>query len=713
MKNTNKKASLALKLICAALIVVFCMLGAVACTGNGGDTNNGTEPTAGTTAPQVPPITLASDGEAKVRVLYNAQGGNVVISTAKAISSALSELSGVTVVDSLDMLSSKNPADVEILVGDTSYDESKAALSALAPNSYSITVVGNKIVVVSNNVYLYAKAVEDLVAAISVNDGTMTVASNLSKSSESFPVITLATNRKTEYAVIYAAGDDTAKAQATAIKNAFFSVGVSAVVAPDTSAPVGKEILIGDTNRPLSANSEAYYLNSHSRCDENGNLSITGNIESGVADLIKYIEDIARSGSNISIPQYLFGFITPAGYGNAPEYEGSGTVTLFENHEKSKSYYVQAADATKKDYTQYITKLESAGFERYYSTEAQDSLFSIYTDGYNIVNLSYLEYEDPFEDGKDVQYINIAIECTENTALPPLVDNGERITTTQLTMTRCDMAFIFRLEDGRFVVIDGGVNESAPLMYEQMVAQNVRGGNPVIAAWFITHHHGDHVGGTLKMLADYKGRLDIERVVTNTPGQGVLHTITDGVDYEYGWINSMFSSANSNFPNADIIMAHAGQRFVFAGLTVDVLITPENFYQKDLSVGNEEVCMYRFETERGSMVFTGDAQATNCKIAMAIYAEDLESDVVQYAHHGARGGDVDFYATIGATYGIWTNSYEAIVEGGKYGQYWYNGVDPSSPTLSVAPTNTEDVMILTEDMTFEELDKYIRFRVGQ
>lgn len=705
MKDKNR--ALALKLIAAALLIIVCVIGATACKNNdGGNTPSATT----TTAPQIDPITLVSGGEAKARVIYNPKGGNMVISAAKSLSSSLSELGGVTVVDSLDMLSEKNPEDVEILVGETEYSESKAALGALAPNSYSITISGKKIVVVANNPYLYYEAVDALLGALSVSDGAMTLAGDFSKISESYPVVTLAADKKTDYTIIYANADATAKTQATALKNAFLTAGITVQVSPDTSSASGKEILIGNTNRAASANSEAYYLNSYTRADDNGNLAITGNLEAGVADLIKYVEDISRMGNKIDIPTYLFGFVTPSGYGNAPEYEGGGTVKLFENHESSKSYYVQAANATEKDYKAYINKLEAAGFKNYYSTKSQDSLFSIYTDGYNIVNLSYLEYTDPFaENNTTTQYVNIAIECIENTTLPPLEDNSEKITSTQLTMTNSEMSFIIRLEDGRFVVIDGGTNSGVPIIYEQLVAQNVRGGKPVVAAWFITHHHGDHVGGFLKMLSTYKDKIVLETVVTNVPGKGVLQTITDGVDYEYGWINTLYSGIKQNSPDTTFTIAHAGQRFVFAGLAVDVLIAPENFYQKDLSVGNEEVCMYRLETDRGSMVITGDAQQTNCKIATAIYAEELEADLVQYAHHGARGGDVTFYATIGAKYGLWTNSYENIAAGGKYGQYWYNGVDPSSPTVSIAPTADEPYFILTEDMTKEELQKYIRF----
>ena len=307
MKDKNR--ALALKLIAAALLIIVCVIGATACKNNdGGNTPSATT----TTAPQIDPITLVSGGEAKARVIYNPKGGNMVISAAQSLSSSLSELSGVVVVDSLDMLSEKNPEDVEILVGETEYSESKAALGALAPNSYSITISGKKIVVVSNNPYLYSEAVDALLGALSVSDGTMTLAGNFSKISESYPVVTLAADKKTDYTIIYANADATAKTQATALKNAFLTARITVQVSPDTSSASGKEILIGNTNRAASANSEAYYLNSYTRADDNGNLAITGNLEAGVADLIKYVEDISRMGNKIDIPTYLFGFVTPS-----------------------------------------------------------------------------------------------------------------------------------------------------------------------------------------------------------------------------------------------------------------------------------------------------------------------------------------------------------------------------------------------------------------
>ena len=699
------KNGLVLRLICAMIVIVICLPLMVACNNNGDDNaqtsattaNNGNNP-----APQVDPITLVADGEAKVRVLYNVKSGNMVISAAKDISTALSELGGVKVTNTLDFAVDNDDNALEILVGDTKYAASGAAMSALAPNSYSVTISGNKIIVVANNVYLYPKAVEDLLGAISVSEGVVTLAGDISVN-ETCSVLALAADKKTDYTIVYANADATAKTQATLLKNTFATAGITVEVSPDTKSAAGKEILIGNTNRAASANSGAYYLNSYTRADDNGNLAITGNLEAGVADLIKYVEDISRTGDTIEVPTYLFGLVTPKGFGNAPKYEGSGTVTLVKNHEKSNSYYVQAANATESDYKNYIKKLEAEGFKKHYATEAQESLFSIYTDGYNIVNLSYIQYVDD-----TAKYINIAVDCTENSALPQLEDNNEKVTDIQVTIVNSECTFLIRLEDGRFIVYDGGVTASTEPLYKQIMAQKVNDGKPVIAAWFISHHHGDHVGGFMNFLSKYKSNVTLESVIMSTPGKARLDTITDGTDYEYGWINSVFNGLKSHVPTAKIIMAHAGQRFVYSGVTVDVLYTPENYYGSDMFYGNHEVCIYSFDTENGRIIFTGDAQPENCKMVSAIYDDELQADFVQYAHHGYRGGDPTFYDLIGAKYGLWTNSIEQLKEEGKRPTPNYNGVDPNSSTKSIVPTNTESALVFSADMTAKDLEKYIK-----
>ena len=84
-------------------------------------------------------------------------------------------------------------------------------------------------------------------------------------------------------------------------------------------------------------------------------------------------------------------------------------------------------------------------------------------------------------------------------------DSTDKVTTPQLTQINGACAFILRLSDGRFLVIDGGLNyeKNWKSIYEQLVAQNVRGGKPVIAAWILSHAHVDHYGGFIGFAEHY------------------------------------------------------------------------------------------------------------------------------------------------------------------------------------------------------------------
>lgn len=421
-----------------------------------------------------------------------------------------------------------------------------------------------------------------------------------------------------------------------------------------------------------------------------------------------YVKVILANGEEIiSYSDSETGVRHGAGYGTAPKYEGGGEVSIVENHRSYKSFYIRVDGATLTDYRNYEKKLLASGFTLHHSTDAQDkSFFSTYTDGYNIINVSYVTYNDPLWELGEVSYINIAVDSTDNSVLPKNTDNSQKVTDLQVTMINTGCAFLIRLEDGRFVVYDGGVNEDTQSMYDQIKAQNVRGGKPVIAAWFISHHHGDHVGGFLNFMNRYKNEVVVESIVTNIPGEYMLSGIIDGDNYEYGWITNLYQNAKKYMPSVKFVIAHAGQRFAFAGLDVDVLYTPENYYGGKMTYGNHEVTMYSFTMPAGRMIFTGDALSENCKIAAAIYGNELKADVVQYAHHGAQGGEPGFYALVGAKYGIWTAAKEGLDGGNGKPNPGYNGIEANTPTISVAPSNTESALILTSKTTKEQIMKY-------
>lgn len=691
--------------ICALIALIACVIIIAACNANPETLPEPTQTT--TTSSAAEPITLTSQGRVKVSIVYSIHDNSFARDSAFELRDSLEELCGAKIDLEIDSMSKEKEGFVQILVGNTAYEQSKTAMSALAPNSYSITVSDNKIVVVANNIYLYSEAIEELFSAVMVSNGAMTLAGDYSKISESYPVISLSTGKKSDYMIIYKGGDIGAQTQANAIRNAFASAGITVQIYPESKKGSVKEILVGNTDRELSQNTEAYYLNAYICCNDRGDIAITGNLAAGAQSIVEYIERCSGAGSDIVIPQFLLGIKTPAGYGNTPRYEGSGKVTLTENFEAFKSYFVQADGATKKDYNDYAAKLVASGYSLYYKTEAQDSLFSTYTDGYNIVNLSYVEYMSPFNEnnGDLISYVNIAVDCTDKGALPQFEDNSEKITEIQVTHINSENSYLVRLEDGRFLMIDGGTisregRNNADMIYKQLVAQNEREGKPIVAAWLITHPHGDHMNGYYDFSQKYKDKVDILSVICNMP-----NSAADMVDYS----NRVYNTLDTYYPEADFIVAHIGQRFAFAGLDLDILWTHENLYGVTYGDTNLSSMVFSMQMPAGRMIITGDQQWQGCKIINAIYAEELECDIVQFCHHSYNGGDIGMYDSMNPRVGIWSTNIEDALERGLYGRLTYNNIIVDNYEMHLIMSAKDEVMILRADMTKDDLLHYRNF----
>ena len=212
------------------------------------------------------------------------------------------------------------------------------------------------------------------------------------------------------------------------------------------------------------------------------------------------------------------------------------------------------------------------------------------------------------------------------------------------------------------------------------------------------------------MLEKYADKIILQSVIVNSPSSEKFYEETpSSAEHTTRWASVAYTRLEKYAPDAKIIIAHAGQRFEYLGLTVDVLGTYENLYDKPMKSSNHSNTVYSFTMPTGRMIFTGDAQNDNCKILTAIYAEELQADVVQYSHHGYNGGDKGFYDMIYARYGIWTNNYEYMLERELYGKVDYNHIDPKSKTVSLATSVNDNFMILKAGMTKSALAKFIRF----
>ena len=420
-------------------------------------------------------------------------------------------------------------------------------------------------------------------------------------------------------------------------------------------------------------------------------------------------------------------------YGYAPAYEGSGEEELVYGYSKYKSYYVYEHGAREEDFIQYCKKLEREGFTLCSSKKANGNSFAIYTDGDNIVNVSYISYRDVDSYVlRDVSYVVIAVDSVRNSTLPYRCGEYERITHTQVSVINVTFAMIVRLEDGRFIVIDSGLGAATDRLYDELCLQNVREGKPVVAAWLFSHPHSDHVNGFIGILKKYSDLIEIQSVIHNFPGESVyrgknyakFHNKCPGAEETVEEFKNRFSDdmtrrceeiyrlMNEKIPQVKYTIAHAGQTFEYPGVTVEVLMTTENVYKRQMHDTNICSVVYSLNMAGGKMIALGDAVDVEAKILRKIYAKELRCDAVVLAHHALNGGDEEMYHDMRPKAAIWPNFVEGIFDGSRNLLCHYvNHFDANSVKYNFVMSSSEPAMTLYDGMPEDEI-KHFAYDLG-
>lgn len=671
-------------------------------------------------------LALISDGTANAEIVFADSNNSAVEKATKIIQSATRKAgTKLEAVSEKDIDEEKE--GYQILIGATSIKANEKAIKALEKNSFSITVSGDKIILAASNDYLYPLAAQKLVEAFSLNGKNLSLKKSYSFTSESYKALSFIQDGKCDYTIVYAAGDEDASKAASEIQSAIKDAGVDIDISDDTAAISGKELLVGKTNRDLSYKKDVYHKIALIQKDDAENIAVCGNIKTSSALFVQYIETLSEKGGNVDLLDNMFGLLSTELIGFAPLYNGGGTVEIFDSFEKSNSYYTWVHQATREDYTGYTDLLKEEGFELHTSSEVNGNLFETWTDGYTILTMSHIAYTDPAtidmktESLGNISYISIAVDCIENSALPVVETDTEDITTEQITAVGTQCGYVLRLSDGRFIVFDGGMPDQAEKIYKILQEQNEREGAPVIAAWFLTHAHQDHIGAINTFVPMYAKEIKIETFVHNLPGRDIYYGINtweasssqpdkhyveaDGV-YERSHL--YYDNIRNCYPDSDIIVAHAGQKFEYGNIDIDVLFTTENIYRKEMWDTNMSSVCYSITGDTGRMIILGDSVDITCPMLNAIYGSTLKCDLIQVAHHGYNGGNAEMYASMDADFAIWTNSHEVVMTRGLYlkSSTPRNKFDYTTVSANIIPKMGPDDIILSEEMTADEIVQY-------
>ena len=214
------------------------------------------------------------------------------------------------------------------------------------------------------------------------------------------------------------------------------------------------------------------------------------------------------------------------------------------------------------------------------------------------------------------------------------------------------LCMIFKLEDGRFFVVDSGIGgrddnggSSSGWIYASLAKHADDPKNIKVAAWLITHVHSDHAGGLLDiargwykknskstkhkvMPQEAKQYIKIERLIHNAPNK----LPDSGRD---GWMNEIINA----FGIKSVVKAHPGQVFYIANLTLTIYASQDLVIDKSIGNTNDHSVVSRATFNGKSILMLGDTYPTANKAVTTIYKDSLKSDILQASHHGYNNTD--------------------------------------------------------------------------
>ena len=253
------------------------------------------------------------------------------------------------------------------------------------------------------------------------------------------------------------------------------------------------------------------------------------------------------------------------------------------------------------------------------------------------------------------------------------------VTTTPLYGIATGLSYIIALEDGCFVVFDGGGISSNNIehdvlwnalktLYVKIYGRTPTESEPIhIAAWILTHNHWDHCYAFQCMLQKYgtSGLLKMDYMFANLPNEnGAKKCFEDLYTLNRAEINSMKNCVNGGF---EYITVHTGQKYYLANLEMEILCTWEDLNPVCVSDSNDTNTVVRFTlknqdnvNQQVTQMWLGDASGWQSRFLCAMYGGYLHSDMTSVAHHGNTGCDTDLYDFISPTAVWWPHHAKAV-----------------------------------------------------
>lgn len=390
-------------------------------------------------------------------------------------------------------------------------------------------------------------------------------------------------------------------------------------------------------------------------------------------------------------------------------------------------YHYAGAGVTAENYEAYCAELTENGYQLYTANEKDGCLYRTYLNRERgmMLHVTYAAFTYAKEQNVTRYQPCIRVVAapvgnaplTETRLLEPAAFDRKqtfasykKITDSRLTSMQFNRelwhmfgsAFIITLEDGSFVVIDGGIDPAYTRAYNEetekydlpvsstgdedqlyrvlcdlyRLSHGVRPDGKEhrirLAAWYVTHFHEDHVGNFIKFAEKYGDKIDAERLIANAPSDAeCVHSNDPTLRYrdKIPAICSCFHTPMTYYP------VQAGWKFYIRNVEFEVLCTHADLYPEVIYTFNDTSTVIRMSVHNtdgngcvqgtpATILWLGDMQDVGSQFLRATYGADLRSDMVQISHHGWVGCEWSLYQLVAPRCLLWPDSYGKTTSNG-------------------------------------------------
>ena len=311
------------------------------------------------------------------------------------------------------------------------------------------------------------------------------------------------------------------------------------------------------------------------------------------------------------------------------------------------------SETSAEEFEKYVQKLERRGFKKEYRRDADGNIFVSYVkDGIR----AYAYYLNERKEVRVIRELTSVSSSIEDFGYSYEKKDGEQTVVYQYSMAMRDaaypkdsgypdngMLYIIKLADNALILIDGGNAVQFPKTQRDNLMKMLRnitgtkdGEQIRIAAWYITHPHGDHYAGLKEFFSVYSKNFTLERVFFGLPSvqTGTFFASTSSAHKE------IITTIKNYYGNdVDFLRIHTGQTFTLADVGIEVLFTHEDGVdaktgESVLKEVNDSSSVIRITVDGKTIMFLGDMDNTAMKYFMKSWSnKTLQSDGIQLAHH--------------------------------------------------------------------------------